>query len=228
MVSCKVCNATFSRSNNLNAHYREKHQPRQCSECPLLFHGSGALQKHQQAVHGLQKKHACEKCSKPFNRKCDLNRHLLSCKASVPTICVYPPLTFKKEEVVNAKTKAEDLQFNIQTVDKSFQGVAETWRITLNPSMRPVDVLNSLNASVNAMEARIREFLTTNRSMKFIMSICCIFVKDSDPNVKTHPTICLTTQAFDVHSSSVISNVLDMARAQLVNRIDTFESNGSD
>ena len=87
---------------------------------------------------------------------------------------------------------------------------------------------NSLSASVNAMEDRVREFLTTNRSMKFIMSICCVFVKDCDPNVKTQPPICLTTQAFEVHQSTTISKVLDMARKQLVNRIDTFESNGSD
>ena len=177
MVSCKVCNAKFSRSNNLNAHHREKHQPRQCIECPLLFYGSGALQKHQQAVHGLQKKHTCEKCSKPFNRKCDLNRHILNCKASVPTTYEYPPLTSKKDEVVNAKTKADDLQFKIQTVDKSFKGATETWRITFNPSMRTVDVLNSLNASINAMEDRIREFLTKHRNMEIYHECVLHFCK---------------------------------------------------
>ena len=126
MVSCKVCNKKFSRSDNLNAHHREQHQPQQCSECPLLFFGLGALQKHQQAVHGLRKKHQCGKCNKPFNQKGHLNRHASKCKRSVAVADNYHPLTSQKEEVLNAKTKAEDLQFKIQTVDKSFQGATET------------------------------------------------------------------------------------------------------
>ena len=94
--------------------------------------------------------------------------------------------------------------------------------------MRSVDILNCLKASVHGMKGRIKEFLTRNRSMKFVMDICCIFVRDSDHSIKTNPPICLSTQAFEVYQSSNIDKVLDMTLNQLINRIDTFESTGSD
>ena len=127
MVSCKVCNKPFSRSDDLNAHHREQYQPQKCGECPLLFFGAGALQKHNQAVHGFRKKHECGKCSKQFTRKCDLNRHTIKCKKSVGVEDNIHPITSQKEEVLNAKTKAEDLQFKIRTIDKSFGVATETW-----------------------------------------------------------------------------------------------------
>ena len=93
--------------------------------------------------------------------------------------------------------------------------------------MQTKDMLNILNASVMAMKDNLHTYLQRCRALKFTTSINAEFVKSEDEEVRTDPPIWFTTQPFTVYKGSDINDLLSHAQKQLLNRIDTFESNGS-
>ena len=157
--------------------------------CPLLFHGSIAYDRHRDAVHGDLKRFECATCDQKFTRKDNLKRHSKKCNVETVPIAARIGTRTRKLRIANAKTKAQDLQFNAQLLSESFRNATETWRITFNPNMKEVDTLNSMNASVMSMERQIDDFLSENPALKFVLSLHVIFVKPEDNSKKTEPPI---------------------------------------
>ena len=78
-----------------------------------------------------------------------------------------------------------------------------------------------------AMRDKIYRYVQRCRALKFTMSINVKFVKTDDSSIKTDPPVWFTTQPFPVYKGSDINDLLSCTQKQLLNRIDTFESNGS-
>jgi len=108
MSRCAVCKANFATHTGLDAHVNDAHRAMEfieianlfkennlpvpesvarhvnaainCGICGLSFDRSDNRQRHEKTVHGSLM-HECINCSKKFNRKDILQRHLVSCTA---------------------------------------------------------------------------------------------------------------------------------------------------
>ena len=96
---CKACGKTFSRTDSLNRHHREKHAEMECALCPLVLYGLHAYEKHQKS-HGVKTGFACTKCGKTLSRKNNLKKHERSCAAAgASTSSLKRPYTLLDPEV---------------------------------------------------------------------------------------------------------------------------------
>ena len=120
MAKCKDCNEIFTRSDNRNAHYREFHQLMNCGICKKIYYGSGALTRHQQLVHGVEKKHKCCKCTKGFDRKSSLVCHAKTCKAEA-------------EKTNNSITRRSQRPFSVRySYASNSRNVTKNYRVMQN------------------------------------------------------------------------------------------------
>ena len=73
---CKKCDFTAGKVKELNAHYRESHEPHSCPVCNKGFSNPDNLRKHQ-AQHTVNK-FACRSCDKTFPYESKLAEHRVS------------------------------------------------------------------------------------------------------------------------------------------------------
>ncbi|XP_065083572.1 zinc finger protein 62-like isoform X2 [Ochlerotatus camptorhynchus] len=77
---CDICHNFFRSKKTLRTHKQGVHAAKtfECSVCNQKFTTSARLKIHTKFVHDREKNHACQKCSKLFCFKYELNRHLKS------------------------------------------------------------------------------------------------------------------------------------------------------
>ena len=153
---CKQCKKSYQGVWNLNKHFRNHHQPMQCTLCNVLSYGKLEHEKHQRA-HGVKNGFECNLCSKLFTRKDNLKHHQRACGDGI--MSPYKrPYTLLNPEITFATTKRRSLEHRIQTVDSGFNKATETYRIHFKKDMRTVDTLNILQSASFAMEDKLFMF----------------------------------------------------------------------
>ncbi|XP_033231812.1 zinc finger protein 676-like [Belonocnema kinseyi] len=94
---CDKCSRSYNWVGDLNRHKRLFHgtvKPKfVCNYCGLVMHKKSSLLKHIASLHAkaLKTRHFCDKCSRSYNRLCDLTRHKSVNHAKVKSqfICDY-------------------------------------------------------------------------------------------------------------------------------------------
>ena len=78
VFSCQLCKKVFTRKNNLTTHFLTKHDhdvSTRCNVCGKTYMTIEALKDHNIIFCKLQ----CDKCTKTFTRKTDLEKHHTTC-----------------------------------------------------------------------------------------------------------------------------------------------------
>ena len=79
LLSCEICNKTFSTKGNLKKHVSSVHErkkPFECEICNKVFFEKGTLKIHISSVHEKKKSFECDICEKTFAVKDKLKRHV--------------------------------------------------------------------------------------------------------------------------------------------------------
>lgn len=77
-IFCKVCHKKYTTTDNLMIHYKVQHQGFrfQCDQCDSSYSSRKGLRTHKITRHLNLRNYVCEVCSKDFNEKRNLDRHM--------------------------------------------------------------------------------------------------------------------------------------------------------
>lgn len=81
-VQCPECGKIIRQARNLSRHYQACHQSTilPCDYCDSTFTRSDNLQKHVREKHGIGEKLACPMCFRSFRSKVSLEKHVTNCQ----------------------------------------------------------------------------------------------------------------------------------------------------
>ena len=189
-----------------------------CEKCTKVFTMKKNLNQHIRSVHEEQKLHECGICQKKFARKQHKELHLKTCSMKVQGGMLrsksYKPIANLKFSPMQGKT--------------AFGGVFADWMIEYPDDYRLVDPIVLLRESVQAMKDIILDHNKKHtKRLKFTMSIHVVFEYASDPEVKTEPSVVLTTAPFTIYLATDIDESLKDATEKLYKMIEDYEGCGS-
>ena len=188
-----------------------------CEQCPKVFTMKKNLDQHIRNVHEDYKPHQCGICQKRFSRKQNKELHLKTCAMSISL-----PKVKKTTKIV------PDIKFFPVRISSSFNGIATEWIIIYPNDYRSVDPIVLLQSSVKAMKDIIlKQLHEQTKKLKFTMSIHVVFAKAINLEVKTIPSVVLTTSPSVVYIGTDLDHCLHDVTEELFEMIETFEGNGS-
>lgn len=96
--TCKICNASFGRRDNMQKHMRSIHmgeRPFECHLCGYAFQKKDHREKHIRTVHLKERPYECTQCSSRFGQKSDLSKHVRTVHDRIkPYQCEHCGLSF--------------------------------------------------------------------------------------------------------------------------------------
>ena len=84
-----------------------------------------------------------------------------------------------------------------------------------------------LARSIAAMKEQVIKFLKKQHALNFNMSLHINFEKATDASIITDPPVVLVSEQREVYEDTDVDETLKITTEQLIDRIETYEMNGS-
>ena len=121
---CDICNSSFSKKNNLDAHVATIHDSKKeqnsteevddrnkyehvCFICNAKFSDSNGIKRHIQSVHEKKRPHICDICNKGFTRESEVRIHKEAVhEGKKPHVCDFCNKSFSRKNHLNVHIAA--------------------------------------------------------------------------------------------------------------------------
>ena len=188
-----------------------------CGHCPKNFTERRNLTRHVKDIHEKRKLYQCGICSKTFTRRQNKELHVKTCACE-----------FGSERTKKSRISLPVIKFYPKLLDSVFNGIMTTWRITYHADVFACDYFMLLKESTKAMKDIIlKQLHEKTKILKFTMSVHVVFEKGCDPEIRTVPSVVLTTDPKVVYIATNIDECLKDAAEELYEKIETYEGCGS-
>ena len=133
------------------------------------------------------------------------------------------------EKKQGIKRRVSRWKFRPVLLESAFGGCFSTWTIRFPSRFHSIGLSALLHESTLAMSDIILDTLWTHTKMlKFTMAVHVVYVQGTNPDVETSPPVVLQTDPSDIILVSTdMSECLEGMAQELLEKIETYEANGS-
>ena len=184
-----------------------------CGKCNKSFTSNEERDRHEEK-HDDPKNFVCSKCDKRFKKMDNKDFHEAKCGKKVKN---------KPRNVADDDDENDEDGFSL--IQSVMRGFAKVYRLQFAKGIR--NLFPRLQQAMTEASDQLFTIQRNNESVKYYISLHCIFYKPTEPDCVTDPPVVFNSGNSVLLASSNIKDQMEINYDNLLQSVENYEINGS-
>ncbi len=180
-----------------------------CGKCNKVFTSIETRDSHERK-HDDPKNFICGKCDKKFKKMDNKDFHEAHCR--------------KKRDVSADDDENDDEVYSL--IQSLLGDASKLYRLKFAKGIR--NLFSRLEKALAEASDQLFTIQRKNETVKYFISLHCMFYKATDPDVTTDPPIVFNSGSSMLLAGSNVKEQMEIKTRNLIQSIETYQENGSD